>query len=224
MIQTSRHEEHEQISKALLACPINCPVDVQVLAGSHVYRLKSRLIGIDNPHVLLLRLGTDQSWKDANHRLEPGQPVVIRMVNESGQCQLLAFRTQLGMACKVPRRWLTVQFPERIESANMREQKRIHVQFGCYIEWGDHKEKLSLGTIIDLSTKGCRIETKVDRPIPESSNIRIRFKDEYSHLTLPGAVRNSSVDASGQIVHGVQLTELSSTERSHLSELMLANY
>ncbi|MBD1388046.1 PilZ domain-containing protein [Neiella sp. HB171785] len=224
MIQKAIHDDSNAISEALLACPINSPLEVEVLAGSHVYRLRTRLVGIDVPNVLLLRYGADQSWQDARHVIEAGQPVVLRMVNEIGQCQVLAFRSTLGVSTKVPRKWLTVRFPEAIEAANMREQKRIRVNFGCYIEFGDSGEKLAMGDIIDLSSKGCRIATSLERPIGDGANIHVRFKGDHSHLSLPGIVRNASYDAQGRVLHGIQFDGLSPELRAGLTEVMLANY
>ena len=223
MIKTAHLDAQEQVADALLACPIMCPVELQILAGSHVYRLRSRLIGIDAPHCLLLRYGTDQSWKDASHVLEAGQPVILRMVNEIGQCQLLAFRTQLGLNTKVPRRWMSVVFPDIIESANMRQQKRIRVKFPCYLEWGEKRKKLTVGHITDLSSNGCRIETELAEPIPDGTEIHIRFKND-AKLILPATIRNANSTPQGQVLHGVQFQELNLVERNGLSEVMLANY
>lgn len=224
MIQTAQLEQSDTISEALLACPIQSPVELQVLAGSHVYRLRSRLIGIDPPNYLILRYGTDQSWLDAKHALDKGQPVILRMVNEIGQCQLLAFRTELNATTVNPKRWLTVKYPELIESANMRQTKRIRVKFPCYVEWGENKKSLGLGNIIDLSSNGCRIATNLDAPLKDGESVTVRFKGDYSHLTLPGIVRNAISDPKGNIVHGVQFQDLEPLERGGLSELMLANY
>ncbi|MBW8189907.1 flagellar brake protein [Neiella marina] len=224
MIQKAVHDDSSKISEALLACPINTPLEIEVLAGSHIYRLRTRLVGIDVPNVLILKYGTDQNWADAKHCIVAGQPVVLRLVNEIGQCQVLAFRSSLGVSTKVPKKWLTVKFPQTIEAANMREQKRIRVKFGCYIEFGDNGEKLAMGEINDLSSKGCRIGTFLQEQIPDGSPIHVRFKGEYSHLSLPGFVRNASSDAKGQLLHGVQFDEMSPELRAGLTEVMLANY
>lgn len=224
MIQTAQLEQQEVIAEALLACPVQSPVELQVLAGSHIFRLRSRLIGIDPPHCLILRQGHDQSWQDARHCLESGQPVILRMVNEIGQCQLLAFRTELGASTVAPRRWLTVKYPEIIESANMRQTKRIRVKFPCYLEWGGTKKNLGLGNITDLSSNGCRIVTNLREPLEDGSEITVRFKGDYSQLALPGIVRNNTTDTKGNILHGIQFQELEPLERGGLSEIMLANY
>lgn len=224
MIQKAVHDDNAKISEALLACPINSPLEIEVLAGSHVYRLRTRLVGIDVPNHLILKYGTDQSWADARHCIEAGQPVVLRMVNEIGQCQVLAFRSMLGVSTQAPKKWLTVKFPQAIEAANMRQQKRIRVSFGCYIEFGENGEKLAMGEINDLSSKGCRIASFMQEPIADGSYIHVRFKGDHSHLSLPGFVRNATTDNKGQILHGVQFDELSPELRAGLTEVMLANY
>jgi len=224
MIDSAADLEGNAIAEALLACPINCPVDLELLAGSHIYRLRSRLIGIDVGNFLMLRFGSDQSWHDARNFLSPGQPAILRMVNEIGHCQLLAFRSLLGPMPTLPKKFLTAQYPNRIESANMRRQRRIRVCFECYVEWESQGQRITKGMIVDLSGQGCRITTGGKAQIEKGAVISVRFRGEFSQLIIPGIVRNHSVSPAGNVEHGIQFTEMELDMRSRLSDLMLASF
>lgn len=224
MIDSAAVLRDKQVAEALLACPINCPVDLELLASPHTYRLRSRLVGIDVGHFLLLRYGTDQNWLDARNNLTQGQPVILRMVNEIGQCQLLAFHSTICVSPNLPRKLLTIQYPAKIESANMRRQRRIRVSFKCYIEWSKQGLRITEGTIVDLSAQGCRITTTQSSPIEKGTAITIRFKGEFSQLVIPGVVRNHARSTTGKTEHGVQFIDMDIEMRSRLSDLMLASF
>ena len=223
MIYTEQLEQTDYIQDVILACPFNSSVELQVLAGSVTYRLHSRLIGVESPYAMFVKIGHDNEWQAAKPHMNAGQPVVMRVLNESGFCQILGFRTEIEGLLAGPRKMLSILFPKNIEMAKLRQTSRVKILCACELRWFSQDPLAPPSStecqLVDLSMTGGRIQIRLDAPLAKGTKIELFFEGEA--LGIPGIIRNFSRKNPLEVYLGIQFSEPAEPVAQYISRLML---
>ena len=116
-------------------------------------RIKSRLIGVDPKSYIIIK--TPNIVGIQNFLIE-GTPIIVRYLYLGKVC---GFCSSILGNVIVPQKVIFLSYPKSIEKVNLRKHERIicalPVTFGF-------KELNFKGIISDLSTGGCRLNSKID--------------------------------------------------------------
>lgn len=224
MVDLEQVKQDNYIQQTLLGCPIGSSVDLQILAGLKSYRLYSKLIGIDGHQAILIRYGKGQEWQEAEPYLRSQQPIVLRILNETGFCQVLAFRTEVEATIPTPRKLLSIAFPRTLELAKLRQTTRVRLQEECEVRW-QNPDPLAPPNrrpteLLDLSVSGCQIRSKLQSPFTKGAIIELH-SETWGGVSLSGQIRNFRRGDQGHIYHGVEFMSLTNACESLIGRLML---
>jgi c-di-GMP-binding flagellar brake protein YcgR len=105
--------------------------------------------------------------------LKDGMPCIIRFLYEG---KAFAFQSVIDKVLRYPYPFIFVTYPRELENLNLRNSERHNVRFPAVYNHksGDKTSKTDLqGTILDLSAKGCLLET--DHPQNPDSIVLVSF-------------------------------------------------
>lgn len=223
MIELNQIQQEKQIHDSLSACPIESSVDLQVLTGLKTYRLHTRLVGLDGVRSVLLAYGKGGEWPKAEQYLQSCQPVVLHILNETGFCQVLAFRSEIETVIQAPRKLISITFPRTLELARLRQVTRVELHEECELLWRTEPvpapPNKRMAAVKDLSMTGCKVSAKLSDSIPKGTQIQLKSAIWNSHLS--GTVCNVRHCESGVKHYGIEFTNLTPPMESLVGQLML---
>lgn len=142
---------------------VNCGelVHLQIITATKPIRLKTRLIGVDPNMSVILAFGNDATWEKAAPHIKESKDVIVRfMNNEDQQASVIAFRSSIQKIMTIAGRWLVLDYPKAIESAELRQHLRVAVKIEASLLDSDANSVLVTGLLSDISIQGCAFITR----------------------------------------------------------------
>lgn len=168
-------------------------VHLQLITATKPIRLKTRLIGVDPNMSVILAYLNDPAWEKALPYLKESNAVIMRyMHNDRQQASVIAFRTSIQKIMTTSGRWLVLDYPKSIESANLRQHKRMAVHIDASLSNSDTKKLIFKGALNDISIQGCAFvsEAEAELTIGNIYSLDIMANDEVKQITLSVGLKN----------------------------------
>ena len=106
--------------------------------------------------------------------LKDGMPCIIRFLHQG---RAFAFQSIIDKVLRYPYPFIFVTYPSELDSLNLRDSERHNVRFQAVYHQKsaeDAPKDDQIGTILDLSDRGCLLET--DQPQTQESLLLLSFK------------------------------------------------
>ncbi len=155
-------------------------------------RLSSTLIGVDPGEMVVVK-----GWRgltSSSAQVLKGKTVVLRYLHAGS---VYGFSARVLIALAAPRRCLILEYPQRVEEHNLRQNRRAACNLPCTVvrEQGRHA-----GIISDISEAGCRaqiygIAEETTFAIGERVKLETQFPGSPGSYELVGEVRNTTADS-----------------------------
>ena len=214
-------------TKKLRGITVGSPIDLELQTPTSGIRLKAKLVGIDDPHVLIIKPLADANWQNAKAFIQFGQPLIARLINESDLCELIAFRSQFNLPVGTPRNWMTIDYPVKVQTVTMRKQRRLHVSLDAMLVWERASRMLSADAkISDLSPSGCGLTAQLPDKLSDGLKVRLTiFNKDQPIKDIPCEVRTCSrndKDRNSQVGLAFVIEDEKQTE--DLTDLLLDSF
>ena len=162
---------------------VGSAIDLELQTPTSAIRLKAKLVGIDEPHVLIIKPAADVNWQHAKTFIQFGQPLIARLINESDYCELIAFRSQFNLPVGSPRNWMTIDYPLKVQTVTLRKQRRLSVSLKAMLVWERGSRMMSVDAkIIDLSPSGCGLTAKLPEKLLEEQKVSLTIFHQASPI------------------------------------------
>ncbi len=201
-------------------------VDVEISHPTKV-RIKVPLIGYEMGKYIILKYPVSARPSDYKDVLVEGNVVIARYILEGERGECFAFRSTIKHITKYPENFIILNYPNKIESRQLRLQQRIVTHLPASImvdsEAGDQKSVRLNGIIADISTKGCGFAFKAD-----NTKITVNKRNIFvciHHPTLgevkiPASVCNSR-NEQGKVSVGIKFFDDDKQVSSLLEHLFI---
>jgi len=210
----SKVDDRKEIVKVLNQLEFGEPFDFQ-FSASMKERLKAKLIGVDDTNFLIFSI-PKHAQKGYDDIITQDNPCILRSIieGESGTC--IAFKSHITGVIKKPYPVFFVEYPSSIERFSLRNEVRLTTHAPASImTHQSEREPQNItyhGTIIDLSSTGCRF--KLAWPLSNGTFslkeifVKIIFPSKPdSPLIVKGDIKSVSRYDDTQLSLGVKLME-----------------
>ena len=162
---------------------VGAPVDLELQTPTAAVRLKAKLVGIDDPHLLIIKPAADINWQNAKNFIQFGQPLVARLINESDFCELIAFRSQFNLPVGAPRNWITIDYPTKVQTVTLRKQRRLTVSLNGMMVWERASRVMSVDAkVTDISPSGCGLIAQLPEKMAEGHKVVLTIFNKTSPI------------------------------------------
>lgn len=200
-------------------------VHLQIITATKPIRLKTRLIGVDPNMSVILAFGNDQYWEKALPHIKESKDVIVRfMNNDQQQASVIAFRCSIQKIMTIAGRWLVLDYPKAIESAELRQHLRVSVKIVASILDGVENSVLVSGVLSDISVQGCAFITK-QRVVLDLHNmyrLSIDLEGENESIELSVSLKNMTNSlADGSTQYGLAFMTPTTETNTSIQQLLL---
>ncbi len=202
-------------------------VDIEINHPLKV-RIKVPLIGYEMGKYIILKYPTTSRASSYQDVLVEGNVVIARYILEGEVGECFAFRSTIRNITQHPESFLILNYPEKIESRQLRLQQRIVTHLPASImvdtEERDGKAIRLNGIIADISVKGCGFIFKADnhKTTVNKRDVFICIKHlGAGEVKIPAKVCNSR-NEQGKVSVGIQFFD-SDKQVSQLLEHLFIN-
>lgn len=200
-------------------------VHLQIITATKPIRLKTRLIGVDPNMSIILAFGNDTNWERALPHIKESRHVVVRLLsNEQQQAKIIAFRCQIQKLMTVAGRWLVLNYPKTIESADLRQHLRIAVKIEASLLDSASNTILAIGKLTDISIQGCAFIGQREPTLHVNSVYRlvVKLEDDNSTIDLSVALKNiQNSTRDGEVQYGLVFMKPDSETKESIQQLLL---
>lgn len=200
-------------------------VHLQIITATKPIRLKTRLIGVDPNMSIILAFGTDQYWEKSLPHIKESKDVIVRfMNNDEQQASVIAFRSSIQKIMTIAGRWLVLDYPKAIESAELRQHLRVSVKIGASLLDSDGNSVLISGMLSDISIQGCAFITKqkVELDLHNLYRLSINIEGENTNIDLSVALKNiQNSILNGSTQYGLAFMTPESETKLSIQQLLL---
>ena len=180
---------------------VNCGeiVHLQIITATKPIRLKTRLIGIDPSMSVIVAFGNDANWEKALPYIKESKNVVVRLLSNEQQANIIAFRTSIQKIMTIAGRWLVLDYPVAIESAELRQHLRIPLKIEASLLDNTLNNSLAVGSLNDISIQGCAFISQREPALSLNTAYRLSIKSEEDGNTieLPVTLKNIQMSTRG---------------------------
>ena len=179
---------------------------------------------------LFVAITPPEPYAMIKHKLFSGNPMVIRFVHEGA---VLAAQTKVMDVITKPIKLVFLDYPQKVVSRDLRQQKRINCYIPARIIIRSHRQD---GLIQDITEGGCRFVVKTDRALNRVQNIPQPQKGDEAALTIQfpgingvhvaiGTVMNITKKKS-YVYFGIRFTRVEDNIKALIDQftLSLANF
>lgn len=199
-------------------------VHLQIITPTKPIRLKTRLIGVDPNMSVILAFGNDPSWEKALPHIKESKTVIVRLLsNQQQQASIIAFRTKIQKIMTIAGRWLVLNYPQVIESAELRQHLRIPVKIEASLLDVTLNTSLATGTLSDISMQGCAFvgEKKTKLKVDGAYRLSVQLDDECT-IELPIELKNiQAAGYEGDTQYGLVFTKSDIDTTDSIQQLLL---
>ncbi|MBU1196218.1 MAG: flagellar brake protein [Proteobacteria bacterium] len=177
--------------------------------------LSSKLIGMKVGAYLIANLPGMDSQPVA---LEKEEPVQVKYISQD---DIFSFSSRVLMVLDAPDNLVFLQYPDRVESCNIRMHSRVECFLPIHVRTDDHQDA---GVITNISAKGCMCMVDYFRSWENISGKGIELLLSYANsdtLAIPGEIRSVQVIGK-QMKLGIRFDEVDSFLQSVLETLVPA--
>ena len=151
-------------------------------------RLSSELIGIEDGKYLIVRMPPLHTVKNISSSLIKGNEIAVKYMYKG---TIFGFQSRIIDLIHKPYKLAFIKYPEKIESFDVRGNKRVECFLPANIKIAKH---IIEGYITDISRAGCLLT--IETPEHEDSINLLELNNEISvGFHLPGIEDELSVDA-----------------------------
>lgn len=177
-------------------------VDFQLTFPNTTKRVRSEFIGADGRKILIFKFPDETKYGPLRDGLYTDAQMVVRLViEESGE--IIAFKGKVRAITMSPVHAVWVSFPDAVQIQNLRAEKRAQIRVPCELNGlkstisPEHKKRLALGVILDISASGCRVgavrKTK-DKIEDKLINLHIKGPGVDSDFNIKSEIMNVRMD------------------------------
>ena len=206
---------------------VNCGevVHLQIITATKRIRLKTRLIGVDPNMSVILAFMNDPSWERALPHIKESNDVIVRFMHKKRQqACIIAFRSSIQKIMTITGRWLVLDYPKAIESAEIRQHRRVTVNIEATLSHPDTKVNLSTGLLSDISLQGCAF-VSVDELALNVGDIYILsvdISDEGKNIELSVTLKNvQKITVNNEFQYGLIFNSAEAKVKDSLQYLLL---
>lgn len=177
--------------------------------------LSSKLIGMKVGAYLIVNLPGVDSQPVA---LEKDEPVQVKYISQD---DIFSFSSRVLMVLDAPDNLVFLQYPDRVESCNIRTHSRVECFLPIHVRTDDHQDA---GVITNISAKGCMCMVDYFRSWENISGKGIELLLSYANsdtLVIPGQIRSVQVIGE-QMKLGIRFDAVDSFLQSVLETLVPA--
>lgn len=205
---------------------VNCGevIHLQIITPTKPIRLKTRLIGVDPNMSVILAFGSDGSWERAVGHIKESNDVIVRfMHHEQQQALVVAFRSSIQKIMNVTGRWLVLDYPKAIESAELRQHLRVPVKLEGSLLNPDDQSIIIEGVLSDISIQGCAFVTEKDAQLTIDAiyTLNIEVGGDSQKIELSVALKNTQNLSPGQIQYGLIFMTPADEAKKSVQQLLI---
>jgi hypothetical protein len=194
---------------------VNCGeiIHLQIITATKPIRLKTRLIGVDPNMSVILAFGNDANWiKALPHIKETNDVTVVDFLNKKQK-----FFTIWGVC-------LFLHYPKTIESATLRQHRRVDVSVEASMVDSETKAVIANGVLIDLSIQGCAFVSKKEKSLTVGTvyELCIDLEEENKKICLSVALKNiNNLGVNDEVQCGLVFMTPETEAKASIQELLL---
>ncbi|WP_298940135.1 PilZ domain-containing protein [uncultured Psychromonas sp.] len=206
---------------------VNCGeiIHLQIITATKPIRLKTRLIGVDPNMSVILAFGNDPSWIKALPHIKETNDVIVRfMNNDQQQASVVAFRSSIQKIMTIMGRWLVLDYPKTIESATLRQHRRVDVSVEASMVDSETKAVIANGVLIDLSIQGCAFVSKKEKSLTVGTvyELCIDLEEGSKKICLSVALKNiNNLNVNDEVQCGLVFMTPETEAKASIQELLL---
>jgi len=211
-------------TKKLTGITVGSPIDLELQTPTSGIRLKAKLVGIDDPHLLIIKPISDSNWQNAKAFIQFGQPLIARLINEADFCELIAFRSQFNLPIGTPRNWMTIDYPLKVQTVTLRKQRRLSVSLDAMVVWERASRMLSVDAKVnDISPSGCGMTAQLPNQLNEGQKVTLTiFNKNRPVKEIPCEVRTCNKSGKDELSQlGLAFIGDDPKQKQALTELLL---
>ncbi|MEP4891798.1 MAG: flagellar brake protein [Aliiglaciecola sp.] len=200
-------------------------LDLQIMAGSGVSRIKTEFVGMDGNRFLIIKFPDETRWGNLGDVIYPDAVLVVRYIHEEDAGEVVAFKVKISVIVNSPARYIFTTFPVSLQCHALRSEQRAQAHVHVTVVETETDVMLFDGLIVDLSSSGCRVS--VDRQLVKQklaikSHITLAIKNPDGKISeLTGIVMNQKVDEI-RFYLGVKFEASEKVVEGLLHQLMIA--
>ncbi len=183
--------------------------------GKKVKSLSSKLIGMKVGNYLIVNISTT---KPDTMTLSVKEKVMVKYVNQD---DIFSFSSLVLMTLDQPDSLLFLQYPDHVESCNVRSHKRVECFLPIQTKSADRQDP---GVVTNISAKGCLClidHFKAWEKI-NGQTMELSFSyGEFETLSITGKVKSTQMQGS-QIKLGIKFESMNPFSQSILTSLVPA--
>jgi c-di-GMP-binding flagellar brake protein YcgR len=206
---------------------VNCgeTVHLQIITATKRIRLKTRLIGVDPNMSVILAFMNDPSWDRALPYIKESNDVIVRFMHKKRQqACIIAFRSSIQKIMTITGRWLVLDYPKAIESAEIRQHRRVTVNIEASLTHPDTQVVLSMGLLSDISFQGCAFVSKDELALnlDDIYILSVDISDEGKKVELSVTLKNiQKITTSSEFQYGLIFNSTDEKLKDSLQYLLL---
>jgi hypothetical protein len=206
---------------------VNCGeiVHLQIITATKPIRLKTRLIGVDPNMSVILSFVSDPSWDRALPHIKESNVVIVRFMHKKRQqACIIAFRTTIQKIMTVTGRWLVLDYPKAVESADIRQHRRVSVNIEASLIHPDTQVVLSAGLLSDISLLGCAFvsEDELALTVGDIYMLNVDISDEDKKIAFSVALKNvQKITTNNEFQYGLIFNTPETKVKDSLQHLLL---
>ena len=172
-------------------------MNVEIL-NIHKDRFNTTLIGLKPQKFLLLELPNIVKRGELLDRMLMNNNLMVRTICELTTGECLAFETAVDAIVKSPHPLVYLNYPLQLVFHQLRKENRKHLFITASL-LNKAQGVQAQGTIVDISTGGCRLELDHDEIVDnqEDNQLQIRFTEPGSGSEVTRQVRLCSRHKKG---------------------------
>ncbi len=175
--------------------------------------LKSELVGMEVGEYLITRLNNSE---DVQAKLYEGCEVVAKYLHQHA---VFGFQSKIISLISKPENIVFIEYPDKIESVNIRTSHRIDCFLPILVEIGFNTVD---GVMLNINNEGCCLSIKglkiMDEQTLEKIVIHVHDKVTKKDFSLLGNIR-SLRESNGEMNLGIEFDEMDSNTQTLILEL-----
>lgn len=184
-------------------------------------RLSSELIGIEDGKYLIVKIPPMHTMYNISSLLHNGNDVAVKYMYKG---TIFGFQSKIIDLIYNPFKLVFIEYPEKIESFDFREHKRVECFLPANIRIAEHKIE---GCITDISKAGCLFDIETPK-LEDSINLLELNKEICVGFHLPGVeeelrvtAKQGSIKKDAENVRiGIEFVNMDSTVQSKLFDFL----
>jgi c-di-GMP-binding flagellar brake protein YcgR len=168
---------------------------LEIQIGGKESRLTSELIGIEEDKYLIIKMPTVQSMAGLSSALHKGNRIIIRYMHMG---TIFGFKSHIIHFITSPTKLIFIQYPERIETHELRANKRLNCYLPANVKIMDNTIE---GTVTDISKGGCylviekaKVASSLILQVGDEIGISFQLPGVENKLTVAGKQKNIKKD------------------------------